>query len=542
MTLANAYYGSALYHLSLWARPPAALAVAWPRAWPGDGTRGAAMAAGEFRLAGEIVRFTGPPWDGNEPLRAEFATELHRFGWLADLLAAPGNSGFYAAGEWTRGWLDQCDVWAAMAWRPDVLADRLVAWTEHFNGVARDDEFRARLLRSYARQARHLARVAAHAAPGLPRLGALRGAIVGAVALGRPARMERALARFAREVEMQVLPDGGHVERSPRAQLLALRYLIDARDALRAAQHDVPAELMAAIDRAAPLVRFFRHGDNRFALFNGANEQDADHIDLVLSRAEAKGKPPASAPYTGFQRLVAGRSLILMDAGPPAGAGLDRDAHAGTLSFEMSFGKERLIVNCGAYDGPSLDWRVTARATAAHSTLVVADTNSSEIWPAGGLGRRPIDVICERAEDQGSQWIEASHDGYEKVFGLIHARQLFLAADGDDLRGEDRLTGPAGQGFCIRFHLHPEVQVSLIQDGAAALLRLPSGAGWRLKAQGAVMSIGESIYLGNEAARKTRQIVLDGHVGTGGATVRWALKREKKPGDGDKGGGRSDDK
>ncbi|MGH6990259.1 MAG: heparinase II/III family protein, partial [Stellaceae bacterium] len=350
-------------------------------------------------------------------------------------------------------------------------------------------------------------------------------------------RLERALARFAREVEMQILPDGGHVERSPKAQLLALRYLIDARDALRTAQHDVPAEVMGAIDRAAPLVRFFRHGDDCFALFNGADEGDPDRIELVLNRAEAKGKPPASAPYTGFQRLLAGRSLILMDAGPPAPAGLDRDAHAGTLSFEMSIGKERLFVNCGGYRGPSLDWRITARATAAHSTVIVADTNSSEVWPAGGLGRRPIDVICERAEDQGSQWIEASHDGYEKVFGLVHSRQLFLAGDGEDLRGEDRLKGPAGQGFSIRFHLHPDVQVSLIQEGASALLRLTGGSGWRLRVQGAVMSIGESVYLGGETLRKTRQIVLDGHVGSGGATVRWALKREKKPGDGNKGNG-----
>ncbi len=113
-------------------------------------------------------------------------------------------------------------------------------------------------------------------------------------------------------------------------------------------------------------------------------------------------------------------------------------------------------------------------------------------------------------------------------FGLVHARQLFLAAEGDDLRGEDRLTGPAGQNFCVRFHLHPGVQVSLIQDGGAALLRLPSGIGWRLRAQGAVLSVADSIYLGGEIVRKSRQLVLDGHVGSGGALVKWALRREQR--------------
>ncbi len=255
-------------------------------------------------------------------------------------------------------------------------------------------------------------------------------------------------------------------------------------------------------------------------------------LDLVLARAEARGRPPLGAPHLGFQRLQAGRSLVLIDAGAPPAAGLDGDAHAGTLSFEMSHGRERLIVNCGTSPSLSPPWRAVARASAAHSTVVVADTNLAEIRGNGTLGRRPRHVSCERAEEGGSQWITASHDGYLPIFGLTHAREIFLAADGDDLRGEDRLTGRAGQSFTIRFHLHPQVQVSLTQDGATALLRLPSGIGWRLRAQGAVMSLAESIYLGGGELRKTQQIVLDGHVGTAGATVKWALRREMKKAEG----------
>ncbi len=526
MTLATVYYGSALYHLSLWARPPAGLAITWDQPWPGDRGRGAALMDGEFRLAGETVRSDTPPWNMADASRG-FLAALHGFGWLGDLLAAPGAA-FYNAGEWTRAWLDQCDAWTPVAWRADVLADRLTAWTEHFGAIARDVEFRDRLLQSYARQARHLNRVAGKEAPGLPRLAALRGLVIAWVALGRPARLHRAVPRLLREVDAQILPDGGHVERSGRAQATAMGYLIEARDALRAVDLDVPNELQSAIDRAAPMLRFFRHADNKFALFNGCDEDDANWIEHLLARADAKGRPPASAPYVGFQRLQAGRTLVVMDTGAPASAGLDRDAHAGTLSVEMSHGKERLIVNCGTYRGPSPEWRAMTRATAAHSTLVVADHNSAQVSADGGLGRRPRDVTCERAEDKGSQWIEASHDGYKPSFGLIHTRQLFLAAKGDDLRGEDRLTGPAGQNFCVRFHLHPGVQVSLIQDGAAALLRLPSGIGWRLRAQGAVMSVADSVYLGGQTVRKSRQLVLDGHVGSGGAVVKWALRREQR--------------
>ncbi len=45
-----------------------------------------------------------------------------------------------------------------------------------------------------------------------------------------------------------------------------------------------PAELVAAIDRMAPMLRFFRHGDGGLALFNGTWEGDRRMIDLVLAR------------------------------------------------------------------------------------------------------------------------------------------------------------------------------------------------------------------------------------------------------------------
>jgi uncharacterized heparinase superfamily protein len=140
-------------------------------------------------------------------------------------------------------------------------------------------------------------------------------------------------------------------------------------------------------------------------------------------------------------------------------------------------------------------------------------------------------VRCERAEEAGHQWIAATHDGYRPRFGVTYSRELYLAADGDDLRGEDKLTGRSGAAFALRFHLHPAVQASIveqagIEEHGGALLHLPSGAVWRLRASGAEMSLGESIYLGTGELRKTQQIVLSGTTGPSGATVRWALRRE----------------
>ena len=332
-----------------------------------------------------------------------------------------------------------------------------------------------------------------------------------------------------RELRRQILPDGGHRTRSPSVQLEVLRDLIDIRSALRTARIEPPPALRNTIEAMAPVLRLFRHGDRRLALFNNSVEEDGVLIDLVLTRSEAKGPAPPQAPHAGFQRLQAGQTLVLVDTGKPPPHGFDGHAHAGMLSFELSRERERIIVNCGGYRGPKPAWRRLARSSAAHSVLVVGDTNAVEIQEDGSVGQAAATVHWDRAEEAGHQWLMARHDLYEPRFGLTYARELYLTPDGDDLRGEDKLTGRAGVEFAVRFHLHPAVEASLAADNGAAVLRLPSGAVWRVRATGAAMSLGESVYLGSGEAKKTQQIVLSGTTGPDGAVIRWALRREPRP-------------
>ena len=171
--------------------------------------------------------------------------------------------------------------------------------------------------------------------------------------------------------------------------------------------------------------------------------------------------------------------------------------------------------------------------------MVVDDTNSSEIFPNRRVGRRPDNINVDRNEDNGSLWINASHDGYRPIYGLIHQRRIYINSAGDDIRGEDLILKESigkktPRGFSLRFHLHPSVQVSLVQNGNAALLRLPSGIGWRFVAEGGTMSLAESIYMGGqEEVRRSEQIVLSGlfePIDPEGITakVKWALKKVPK--------------
>ena len=524
----HAVFALSPYRYTLLGGAPDTLRVMPVDPWPGDAAAGAAIAKGRYAHFGREPRHGQDIWN---PLGAadEWVEAMNGFAWLRDLRALGGDAARRAARSLAGDWMDRNAAWSLPAWRADVLAARLVAWLCHYETffATGDDAFRDRLVASLAAQYRHLARAWRLETDGAARITGLKGLIYGALCLGgKPEVLERRLARLELEIEAQILADGGHIERCPSLQVSVLRDLLDLRAALAAGREEIPEPLQKAIDRMGPMLRYLRRGDGGLVHFNDSAECDSDLVDAVLTQADPRGKPAARAPHAGFERLTAGKLAVIADAGAPPPAPFDRRAHAGTLSIEVEVGAERLIVNCGAAPAGGAEWRRAQRATAAHSTVVVSDRNSSRIGKDGRIGPRRAAVTVTRDTQDGASLVTMEHDGYAESDGVRHQRRLFLSADGEDLRGEDTLTGPAGAQFALRFHLHPDVRASLAQNGRSVLLRLPKGSGWRLRASMA-MEIADSIYFDGEAEpKRTGQIVVSGVTEAGATAINWALRRE----------------
>lgn len=503
-------------------RVPDAPALPVRDPWPGDPVRGARLLRGELESGGAVCTLKPGEWGaGSVVLRAS----AHSFGWLRDLRALGTDAARLLSRALVADWINNPPS-DPVTRRPDVMGARITAWLGHYDFFAAtaDDPFRQKLMGRLVADARGLSAALPAEELDARALTALKGLIAAAVALPEHAGLlTRALRFLPQEIARQILPDGCHAERSPAAQLAALQDLTEIRALLQASQTQPPPTLTAAIERMAPALRVMRHGDGGLALFNGSKEESSILIDLVLTQAGRGGRGPSALADGGFQRLQAGRSVLIVDCGAPPPPGVDRYAHAGTLSMELSIGRERLIVNCGAFPAGPLEWRDAARATAAHSTLIIADVSSSELRP-DGLGRRPEEVKTQRQEANGAHWLEAEHDGWRKPFGAVHRRRLYLAESGDDIRGEEVIESAEPLPFTVRFHLHPDVQTSMQQDGESVLLRLRSGGGWRLRADGAKLSLDESIYLGGPDPRRAEQVVLTGHQ-DGPQQVKWAISK-----------------
>ncbi|MBN9572150.1 MAG: heparinase II/III family protein, partial [Alphaproteobacteria bacterium] len=483
--------------LLLWGAPPARLLYHPVDAVPRRLEDADALLGGRFRFAGETVEAgEGSIFNKPAPSRA-WAGSLHGFAWLPPLVMAGGEPARKLAIDLTAQWLKRYPHYSEPAWSAPVMTRRLMMLLAHGETlfVGTPAPFQKALLSSMREQGRLLPRILDDVIPGIPRFEAVIAAA------------------------LEIHADGGHVSRSPEALFHAYRYLTMLIDALTKTGRVVPQPLRSAHDRMAPMIRFFRHGDGGLALFHGGLESDPRITTAMLARDEVRGQPHAHAPHSGFQRMAAGRSYVVMDCGGAPPPEFSRWAHASALAFEFSAGPQRIVVNCGAALHQS-EWSDALRRTAAHSTLVVADTSSAAIMPPGRLRRLfgarlqggPAKVETNRMQTPYGAKVFASHDGYLTPFGIVHERTLALGPQGAALNGTDRLVpqGKTRRGtleFAIRFHVHPDVRLSPSQGGGV-LLKLPDGEGWRFRAGGGQVGIEESVYLGNGKTRKTEQIVV----------------------------------
>jgi uncharacterized heparinase superfamily protein len=526
---AQGIFGLPGYRWTLLGRTPVTLQVSPADPWPGRADLGAAMLAGHFRFAAGEPGATKEIWNPAGSSQ-EWLAAMHGFVWLRDLAMLGGEDARQLARRLTADWIEYNNRWALPGWRSDVAATRIVAWLSCYDNffASGEDSFRQALVSSIATQLRHLDRSWRVETAGAERITALKGLVYGALWMGGRERVEGRLAVLEDELERQVLPDGGHIERNPGKLLFVLRDLLEIRGALGATQHEIPEPLQQAIDRMGPMLRYVRGGDGALARFNGAGGEDPLILSAVLEQASPRGKPAARAPATGFERMTAGRTTVLVDVGAPPQTPFDRGAHAGTLSMEVTVGRERMIVNCGASPCDRKRWWIAERATAAHSTVTVSDRNSSELLGNGRMGSRIANVSSEAESDGGAMLLDARHDGYTRSDGITHRRRIFLSPDGADLRGEDTLSGRVGVPFTVRFHLHPSVDATPLQSGRDALLRLPRDGGWRLRCS-EPLALSESIYFEDAPEpKRTTQIAVSGVTVEGGTTVKWAFRRESR--------------
>src|SRR5680860_1450867 len=185
-----------------------------------------------------------------------FLFHLHGFAELARYASGPpSESGDRYWEAVIANWLDAFERPALPAWHPYPMSGRIIAWCAALSREGWLASLRPALLRSLSAQARLLRRSVEHDIGGNHVLRNATALVVAGVCLEDAGHTGRGLRLLERQLDAQILADGGHEERSPSYHRLVLGDLLDTRTALLRAEAPSPPWLDRAIENMDPTLQ-----------------------------------------------------------------------------------------------------------------------------------------------------------------------------------------------------------------------------------------------------------------------------------------------
>ena len=535
-------YGMPGYALTLKGRVPDGFIAAPHDMRPADPVLGRAILSGRFALGGGrmSVQGSGDPWNRASPTRS-FALELHRFAWLPAVLGQ-GDAGAREAFRLFGLWQQTFRKWTPFAWGEAVVARRLInlaVAARRMSAIGTPADV-ATLAQSMAEQGRHMLRLheeeyAAEKAVALIALGCVLAGPTG------DRFRNRGLKLLPKALKKTVMIDGSHASRSAEQGLDLLYDLLMIEDGLNQRGFAVPETISQHIDRLTRFVRVLSHPDGSLCGFQGSEGLAAGQVVPALVHDDNRPHGQTAAPnlldHGRYHRLI-GRSLhVIVDSGEPRQGAMGFAACDYPMAFEVSGGRDKLIVSPGW--SPNQSDRQDMRVVREGNTLSIGE--KPLLAPVGGKFGEMLNYTLEGdrykvrsrrvdAEDSGTL-LEMEHEGWREQYGVKHERRLYVDTQRDELRGEDRLTpveakieklmtGP----FIIAFRLHPEVQASMARDKKSVLLRGPGGRGWWFRHDAREVALTHGVIFEAGLTRKTTVIELKGVSRPDTASrVRWKL-------------------
>jgi hypothetical protein len=383
-------------------------------------------------------------------------------------------------------WIKRCDLVQpgalALAWNPYAVATRIGWWCRCYAALGENfwrehPDFQETYLTSLWRQSDYLSRNvewdlrANHVIrDGLGLAWAAQ--FFFATEDSRPKKWNRQATEILRgQIHEQVLPDGGHYERSPMYHLQVMEDLLQAACLLpdQYLKEDIREVWKGMADFAA----WARHPDGEIPLLNDSALNGAGKTDEWLREAAGILKiPQISELRRGLQYfkdtgLVIWRGeplSLFFDVGPLGPDEQPGHGHADNLTLELSWDKERLFVDPGVYAYDEDARRVLDRSTGSHNTVLVDGIDSSEVWKIFRVGRRAKPRYVEVSAFSDGFKARAGHDGYDHLSGKpCHFREIQLEENVFKLT--DQVAGSGEHHLSGGFLLAPGWEVSVEEKG-----------------------------------------------------------------------------
>ena len=269
------------------------------------------------------------------------------------------------------------------------------------------------------------------------------------------------------------------------------------------------------------------HIDASLPLFNGSNNIYTKTIYNSLNKDNYLIKRKFINFENGIAFYEDKSKKIFFDVVQPTKDKINSNLNAGTLSIELSGHGEKIFTNCGASEsyGKNPEY---LRYSAAHSTIILQNTNISEIKEGTPHIKFPQSVVFRKEIKNNEEILEGSHNGYLKKFNKIVKRKLIIPKNKDKLVGEDSFISYKGINerliFHIRFHLADEMSFNFTNSKKNVILKTKLNNIWLFKSDTELI-VEDSILVDNNQTKPIKQIVLKGIITENKIVKKWSLEK-----------------
>ena len=310
-----------------------------------------------------------------------------------------------------------------------------------------------------------------------------------------------------------------------------MRYLILIRELLKDTQNEIPDYLEEAIYYLGQAYNLFCQETNTTLLFNGNHDINNKELDeyLKINGYKFKSHNNELAGYVYFKNKS---TSLIVDVGTPPEKKFSQSYQSGTLSFEFTYQKKKIITNCGYFQKNKHQLNSVSRSTAAHSALII-DNSSITRFSRDISGKVFSDnnfkIIGKKFINEGKKWaVEASHDGYLKLYGIIHKRRLEYFTDKFILKGTDILIKKKNfksSNFEIRFHLMPGSKIIKTTDCKNILIEIEN-TGWKFSCNENIIDFETGLYFGKKNKYiESQNIYISGITNNKDQKIMWELEK-----------------
>jgi len=414
---------------------------------------------------------------------------LHYFDYARDLglcyqstlvrraYASDCNAAYEKFKSLTQDWIKRNKIGQSEGWEAYPASLRMVNWIFAFHIFAReiesDPEFHEQLLRCLFKHALFLERNLEYHICGNHLIKNSKAlTFAGLFFEGRDADRwyKKGTSLLWKELQEQISFDGGHFERSPMYHLIVLQDYLESFLLLRDNNCDSPPYVVDKIKSMLDFLVKILQPDGEIPLLNdsavgiAANPQTLLAIGNALfgqfwtDSKQASFALDSSGYYV--MRDKSDEKYLVVDCGKICPDYLPPHAHADTLSYELSLGNKRIIVDSGVYEYTPGKWRDFYRSTRAHNTVVVDGLNQSDVWTSFRVARRANPLDVKWIVKENITFFEGGHDGYLKQMGVLHHRKIFFV-DNSFWLIFDELSGTGEHTVDEYIHFHPKIELSI---------------------------------------------------------------------------------